>query len=663
MEAPALAQWILCQGKETGKIKPKFLPDLFKDELIYMIHFHEIVIIKNEVLQKDNPLEICFEKLEKMKQKEEELISDETGFKRPNSTMIDNIFNIKDGVDQIQDEVTHATDKMKKYVKVLNSSKLQSYLEEMKDVTQLSFTNITMDNKPHIQALFVSFYMSLEARILGLLETLSVYIKLTDEKQWILLYNFNSTEKKLIDEHWPDIVTRTETELKTFDFIELGELDEYANLKGIGEGILVPLEQLYQDESCRSCEELKQPRKLFDIQTVNFQKYSKCTGEVYDCSSNKTGAKIYDVCFKVKVISTTFGATATCRFCKCKCFDSQDPALVNKFTLSPVLSNYSENKIVVGISLKVKDGIVRLVIEQASISSYGRIIKTKKGGDYIPNEISTEISDEIIALNATHHEIALTDVKAPPNHVITGVRFGSYPIKLEIRVHEYDFFTGKLNQTSNGSWISEPDPVDKLTLADLIPPNDESKDDEHEIEENKIVAFQPTSWEKDVASHIIPYLSTEFQAHTESPLVGVGIIYQKNSKHQNKAGFISTRTHKYNYLNLWTRKKIELDNIKADDIHSARMDLAMIVGCSISGIIVIAFLLFQVVLNMRKRNTVKSTELQNQSADTIFLPMSGKKLSSDDSSENEKGSSEDSDDSSDDESDSSVDEKTKKIMK
>lgn len=300
------------------------------------------------------------------------------------------------------------------------------------------------------------------------------------------------------------------------------------------------------------------------------------------------------------------------------------------------------------MKFKQIDGTIKLMIEEAPILKYGRIKESKK-------YVDAKQEDEKFQINATHRSIALTDVIAPPNHVVTGVRFVAYPVQLQIRIHKYNFFTGELEK-GNGTWIlgngTPEKPRKKISMEDLERPSESKKSNSYTIFENSELEFQPTSWETDIASHIVPYFDSAIQNDQSLPLMGLGMIYRSKTNKPEEAGVISPRIHKYNFSKLWIPQEIIIKDEKIPETMKSGIGIPMIVGVAAAVVIGIGALLFVATKKQKGQRQSENPKDAPKILDTVNFRANDK--SSSDTTSNEDSSDDDSDSSSDEDSVSSI---------
>lgn len=149
-------------------------------------------------------------------------------------------------------------------------------------------------------ALFFSYCIVLEARILGLLQTLSVFIKIRSKAMWVSQYDFTEVEDTF-SKGLASQTEKVETQLKAFDNTIETKPQEPFGLSGVGEGVILNAIQLDKDNKVCSCPTTG-VHKVYNNKTSaevakfsdEFLKHSYCSGDVYDC---ERGGHEYTFCF------------------------------------------------------------------------------------------------------------------------------------------------------------------------------------------------------------------------------------------------------------------------------------------------------------------------------------------------------------------------------
>lgn len=293
------------------------------------------------------------------------------------------------------------------------------------------------------------------------------------------------------------------------------------------------------------------------------------------------------------------------------------------------------------------DSTVTLQIQENTIHKFG-LVHTET----IPNYTKDKLTGDKFHMSAIQHSIALSDIYALPNEVITGVRFIAHPIQLQIRVHKYNFFTGELEK-SNGTWrSSEEKSLNKFPVENLEPRKD-NDEDTYKIFVNIEIEFEPTAWDTDLASNIVPYFDTGSHENEKVPLMGLGLIYRNRT--EREAGVISPRIHKYQFSKLWVPQHVTVkEEKKSKEVTQAGSEITMIVpivGVSLVGI----GALWIAIARKRKRQTMSENSIDAPKIlDTVSFRANDKSSSENSSSNEEESSNDESDSSSSDNSDSSI---------
>lgn len=293
------------------------------------------------------------------------------------------------------------------------------------------------------------------------------------------------------------------------------------------------------------------------------------------------------------------------------------------------------------------DATITLQIEEITLQKFGVVVN-----DSVKLTVDKLEGDKFY-MNATHHSIALTDVYAHPNEVITGVRFIAHPIQLQIQVHKYNFFTGELEKVDE--WRSSSEMSLKKIPMENLEPRKDLKINTYKQFANIEFEFEPTAWETDLASHIVPYFNGRKSGNKLTPLRGLGMVYSNRT--ETEAGVITPRIHKYQFSELWVSleakaKEVKRVEVEPNVITEAGTDTTMIIAIAGASVVGIGALCCVVV---RKRK-VKSNEMPKDAptiVDTVSF-RANDKSSSEDTSSNEESSDDESDSSSSGDSKSSV---------
>lgn len=133
------------------------------------------------------------------------------------------------------------------------------------------------------------------------------------------------------------------------------------------------------------------------------------------------------------------------------------------------------------------------------------------------------------------------DTVVDADRIVTGIRFRvvNSHLRLEVRVTNFDYQTGKLIDIQRSEWIYNNNSMEKKQL-ELQHPDRSTRSKEKSIPirgKNHYINFQPTDIYKDVAQSTVPFLDTT-TVESQKPLAGVG-LYQKTQ--YGYGGFIAPK--------------------------------------------------------------------------------------------------------------------------
>lgn len=141
---------VIAQTETTSKtntseslVTVKYLPEVIKDDLIRILHVHNVLIKTNVPPQDNDYINDCKGALERLAKTGESLLLKESGFERPNNSFVDDIFNITDLVTVKQKEVSQGRDKAVQFAQFLNENHLEKYLNVVMTGCQSFSENVT----------------------------------------------------------------------------------------------------------------------------------------------------------------------------------------------------------------------------------------------------------------------------------------------------------------------------------------------------------------------------------------------------------------------------------------------------------------------------------------------------------------------------------------
>ncbi|XP_046619021.1 uncharacterized protein LOC124304604 isoform X3 [Neodiprion virginianus] len=246
-----------------------------------------------------------------------------------------------------------------------------------------------------------------------------------------------------------------------------------------------------------------------------------------------------------------------CSYCVCSC-DEQDRDSDRFFNLRKVVADVESNKVITGIKFVKVNKMIHIQIEQGQLLASGTISNVT---EWKPVESYSIYSDGVIEgtdfLTLSWHQraIDLDDLKAPPGHLLTGVKFrklGAH-INLEIMTTPFNFTTGILiNPDTQSIWHGN-DNTDATwenprTLLKLDRPDKSTRSQAASIPDSKhdqYMMFSPSDLDKDAGQSTVPFIDTQPVApYPRVPIAGAG-IYHKGRP--GFGGYIAPKLKTYNF--------------------------------------------------------------------------------------------------------------------
>ncbi|XP_046425198.1 uncharacterized protein LOC124182252 isoform X2 [Neodiprion fabricii] len=246
-----------------------------------------------------------------------------------------------------------------------------------------------------------------------------------------------------------------------------------------------------------------------------------------------------------------------CSYCVCSC-DEQDRDSDRFFNLRKVVADVESNKVITGIKFVKVNKMIHIQIEQGQLLGSGTISNVT---EWKPVESYSIYSDGVIEgtdfLTLSWHQraIDLDDLKAPPGHLLTGVKFrklGAH-INLEIMTTPFNFTTGILIKPDTQSIWHGNDNTDATwenprTLLKLDRPDKSTRSQAASIPDSKhdqYMMFSPSDLDKDAGQSTVPFIDTQPVApYPRVPIAGAG-IYHKGRP--GFGGYIAPKLKTYNF--------------------------------------------------------------------------------------------------------------------
>ncbi|KAG8292097.1 uncharacterized protein LOC124366309 isoform X2 [Homalodisca vitripennis] len=244
-----------------------------------------------------------------------------------------------------------------------------------------------------------------------------------------------------------------------------------------------------------------------------------------------------------------------CSYCFCICDDATNSD--RYFSLRNVLSSTDSNKVITGVRFVKMHGVVHIQIQEGILQRYGHIDETSISWQPVDNFRTRNAIEDKDYMKMTYYKraIDLDDLKAPPEHVITGIKFrrvGGH-LNLEIRATPINFTSGELIEPGRKDlWISNDNtdgapikPRTRLKLDSPDNPLNSLSPSKIDSENDQYLQFTYSDIDLDAAQTTVPYLDTQMVSpQPPVPLSGIG-VYHKGVRWFG--GFVGLKVFTYNY--------------------------------------------------------------------------------------------------------------------
>lgn len=204
--------------------------------------------------------------------------------------------------------------------------------------------------------------------------------------------------------------------------------------------------------------------------------------------------------------------------------------------------------------LTKQNGIVHMAIAERTLLPYGLAETTSAHGYYEPwkssyeffNIDDTDIQENVdyVALTYENRSINLDMVTVPKGHLVSGVRFritNAGHITLDVRATSFDFITGKLKDSANSMWVSNPDCGQTQIILNKpsSPLNFLKNSSQINETPNAFIKFGPTDYWSDVSQLTVPFIDTQrIEPYQPIPLSGIGLYHKTVT---GSGGFIAPK--------------------------------------------------------------------------------------------------------------------------
>lgn len=216
-------------------------------------------------------------------------------------------------------------------------------------------------------------------------------------------------------------------------------------------------------------------------------------------------------------------------------------------------------RIITGVRLIKESGVIQLSISERKLLPRGQTDESEQNTwtsayrQFAVTDVDVVEGIDYATLTYENRSINLDDLVLPPGKVVTGVRFQQSSttghLALEIRATDFDYFSGRLLNTSHNPWVKNDyggqteieipnrrNPL-RYIVRDLYLP---------ELVPNAFVKFGPTDLDYDIGQTTVPFIETHpLESRNPVALGGIGLTYK--SAGTDSAGFIALKTITYDF--------------------------------------------------------------------------------------------------------------------
>lgn len=191
-------------------------------------------------------------------------------------------------------------------------------------------------------------------------------------------------------------------------------------------------------------------------------------------------------------------------------------SIINNHIIRSYQFFFKYSRVVTGVKLNKSSGIIHWSIEERILLPDGRV--ANDSADWLsnlhPSSDHLEIDHpEIFTLTYENRSLILNDVSGSSDELVTGVRFVrsiNGQLQLEVRFTYYDRLTGQLDTLSDSTWKAnnfyEPKKIDSIAFGNVPSAYQALQSDIIRDKESQFIEFGPTSVEKDLAQHTVPFI-------------------------------------------------------------------------------------------------------------------------------------------------------------
>lgn len=194
-------------------------------------------------------------------------------------------------------------------------------------------------------------------------------------------------------------------------------------------------------------------------------------------------------------------------------------------------------RVISGVSLTKVNRIIHLNISERELLPNGRLrMDARNFVDIWRTSKVFSIDDYDVEEGVDFHKISWLnrsidlDTVIDADRVVTGVRFRvvNSHLRLEVRVTNFNYQTGKLIDIQHSEWIYNNSTATTKIQLEMQYPDRSTRSTQKSIPirgKNHYINFQPTDTYKDAAQSIVPFIDRT-SIVSDTPLAGIGLYYK-----------------------------------------------------------------------------------------------------------------------------------------
>ncbi|XP_023314728.1 uncharacterized protein LOC106649491 [Trichogramma pretiosum] len=237
-----------------------------------------------------------------------------------------------------------------------------------------------------------------------------------------------------------------------------------------------------------------------------------------------------------------------CDICECTIEETNHRKYVS---LEEVTSNVQENKVVVGLRLKMEGDVLSIDIEQAEIMPAGMIdertktwqIQTSKMDN---SSVHTHSKQKYQDISWNSRNFSLDDVQLDHGYVLTGVKFvyDNGVFKIAAQGHKYNYVEGKLDHEKFYWHPSNSKKLSQVIVEGEDIPTDYPNNKIHS-KPGEYVSVSTSSVKTDAGQTVVPFIDiVPVEPKKCTPLSGFGLFLKRN---EGNAGYLTLKLISYDF--------------------------------------------------------------------------------------------------------------------